>query len=58
MTEKEHKLRMDLQKIALMQASETLRRSGIDQDHKYYNVRIYEMQFAIYEQLKLAHELE
>jgi hypothetical protein len=53
-----HELKMKLQKIALMQATETLRRAGIDQDHKWYSLRLYEMQFAIYEQLKLAHELE
>jgi hypothetical protein len=54
--ENQHRLR--LQKIALGKATETLRQSGIDQDNKFYAIRLYEMQFAIYTQLKLAHNLK
>lgn len=51
-------LKTKLQKIALLQATATLIRAGIDEKHKLYALRLFEMQFAIYEQLKLAHELK
>lgn len=55
---KTNELKLNLQKIALLQAKSTLQRGGIHEDHKNYACVLYEMQFCIYEQLKKTHEID
>ena len=38
--------------IALKNAKRILKESGLDENHKWYSLRQYEMQFAIYHQLR------
>jgi len=38
--------------IALKNAKRILKESGLDENHKWHSLRLYEMQFAIYHQLK------
>lgn len=55
MSTKINELKTELQKIALKNAKKTLKDSGFKESDKYWNLRQYEMQFCIYEQLKLSH---
>lgn len=51
-------LKQKLQKIAWDKAPEILEVAGISKDDKFYSLRLYEMQFVIYNELKLCHDLK
>jgi hypothetical protein len=51
-------LKRRLQRIAWEQAPKILEAAGILKDHKHYSLRLYEMQFTIYHELKLCHDIE
>jgi hypothetical protein len=40
--------------VALKNAKVILAEVGIRENHKYYSIRLYEMQFKIYHELKLC----
>lgn len=48
-------LKINLQEIALKNAKQILLDSGFKKSDSFYSLRQYEMQFTIYNQLKLAH---
>lgn len=50
-------LRRKLQNLAWQKAGETLVESGYSENDKFYSLRKYEMQFAIYQQLKTCYGL-
>ena len=56
--DKIHELKQSLQRLAWKKASEILEESGYNENEKYYALRKYEMQFAIYRQLKMTYGLE
>lgn len=51
-------LKQSLQQLAWKKASEILEESGYNENEKFYALRKYEMQFAIYQQLKMTYGLE
>lgn len=51
-------LRQKLQNLAWQKAGETLIESGFSEHDKFYSLRKYEMQFSIYQQLKLCYGLK
>jgi hypothetical protein len=51
-------LKRRLQRIAWEQAPKILEESGYNETEKYYALRKYEMQFAIYQHLKMTYGLE
>ena len=51
-------LKQRLQQLAWKKANEILEESGYNENEKFYALRKYEMQFAIYQQLKMTHGLE
>jgi hypothetical protein len=51
-------LKQSLQQLAWKKASEILEESGYNETEKYYALRKYEMQFAIYQHLKMTYGLE
>lgn len=51
-------LRQKLQNLAWKKAGETLIESGYSEDDTFYSLRKYEMQFAIYQQLKMCYGLQ
>jgi hypothetical protein len=55
---KTDELKQSLQQLAWKKASEILEESGYNETEKYYALRKYEMQFAIYQHLKMTYGLE
>ena len=53
-----NEIKQRLQKISWEQAPKILEVAGILKDSKYYSLRLYEMQFVIYNELKLCHDIE
>lgn len=51
-------LKQKLQNLAWKKAGETLNESGYPENDEYYALRKYEMQFAIYEKLKMCYGLK
>jgi hypothetical protein len=51
-------LKLSLQDLAWKKANEILEESGYNKNEKFYTLRKYEMQFAIYQQLKMTYGLE
>jgi len=51
-------LKQKLQNLAWQKAGETLNESGYSENDKFYALRKYEMQFVIYQQLKMCYGLQ
>ena len=51
-------LKQKLQQIAWNKAEEILSESGCSENDEYYALRKYEIQFVIYEQLKMCHKVK
>ncbi len=51
-------LKQKLQKAAWEQTPKVLKSAGITKKNKLYNIRLYEMQYIIYHQLKKCYNLE
>ena len=51
-------LKTRLSTIALSNAKQILSDSGFKESDNYYSLRQYEMQFVIYEQLKMFHGIK
>jgi len=51
-------LKQKLQNLAWQKAGEILSESGYSENDKYYALRKYEMQFVIYQQLKMCYRLK
>ena len=49
-----HEKMTKARKIALKNAKIILAEAGITENNKYYSIRLYEMQFNIYQELKLC----
>tara|TARA_B100000780_G_scaffold192526_1_gene135628 strand:+ start:1547 stop:1756 length:210 start_codon:yes stop_codon:yes gene_type:complete len=56
--ENTNEIKQRLQKISWEQAPKILEVAGILKDSKYYSLRLYEMQFVIYNELKLCYDIE
>lgn len=51
-------LKVKAQELSYKYAIEILANLGYGKNEKYYSLRLYEMQFSIYEQLKLVMNIE